>query len=416
MGVTTSFPNRRLLVGLAAAYSVLASALTSSAALASLRKTVPMSDTVTSLHTSFFGWGLIALCATPAITARVSRSRLFLLGVLMTSTGAIPFALATNVAMSLGGTALIGFGAALLVMVIPAIVAQHFPANRAVVFARLNAVPVLSGLSLPAVLVAFDRAGWSWRIPVLVAAPVAGLVCLWVALPLIRSGRLDPAGHPGESIQPGATEAAPVQRPNAQQLLRSKAIRSRFILQVIAVALEFGFGSWVVVYLRDEGGLSAGSAPIGAVAWGVGLLSVRVATAKLQAAFGHHLEAVSFAVFAAALVAMSLVSQPGAMLVCVVFAAASVGHVYSLGVDRLYVTAEHAGFHDHDAVSALAALASGLAIVTGPLVIGVLADALDLRRAMLAPALGGAVCTVLALRRWGHEAGQLGRIVHHPAT
>ncbi len=198
-------------------------------------------------------------------------------------------------------------------------------------------------------------------------------------------------------------------------LLRAPAVRSRFILQVLAVALEFGFGSWVVVYLREEGGLSAGSAPIGAVAWGVGLLSVRVATGKLQTTFGQHLEAVSFAVFAAALVAMSLFSQPFAMLVCVVFAAAAVGHVYSLGVDRLYVTAERAGFHDHDSVSALAALASGVAIVTGPLIIGVLADTFDLRRAMLAPALGGALCTILALRRWGHEAGQLGR-VHQPAS
>ena len=392
--------SRHLIAMLGLAYSALAAGLTANAALASLRKSVPMSETVTSLHGSFFGWGVLTLCLAPVLTRRFARSQVFVAGLIATGLGAIPFALATNVWMSLGGSALTGFGCAALLLTIPAVVAQGFPLNRATMFSRLNAIPVTVGLSLPAALVLFDQLGWSWRIPIFVAAPLFAALSVLVARPLIASGHVDPV--------PGVHAPEPV---SVITLLRQRQVRSRFILQVLSVALEFGFGTWVVVYLRDIGGFSTGTAPIGAMAWGVGMLTVRLLTPQVQRLMGPKLETLSFAGFAAAIGVLVNVSHGIAMVLAIVLVAASVGHVYSLGVDRLYVTAADAGFHDHDSVSILAAFASGLAIVLGPLTIGILADATDLRRAMFAPIIGAMVCSTLAVRRWRGEAGQLGRIV-----
>jgi MFS family permease len=378
-----------------AGYSLLAAGLTSTTALASLRKTVPMSETVTSLHGSFFGWGLIGLVLAASLLRRVKRSTIFLTGVVMIGCGAPLFALATRPLISLTGAALFGFGSAGLVLTMPAIVAQRFPTNRSVVFAQLNAVPVVVGMSLPLSLLIFDRMNWSWRIPVLIASPTIALLTLVISLPLIRIGAFDSVTDDTEHL-------------STKQLLADHHVRTRFILQVVTIGLEFGFGSWLVVYLRDVGNLSAGMAPIGAVAWGVGMLFVRVSTPKIQPVLGHKLEALAFTFFAAAAVVLTLTRTPLVLILAIVAAGISIGGLYALGVDRIYRTAHAAGFHDDDAISTLAALASGLAITVGPLAIGTLADIFTLRQAMIAPAIGGIVCALLAIRKWRGEAGLLG--------
>jgi MFS family permease len=190
--------------------------------------------------------------------------------------------------------------------------------------------------------------------------------------------------------------------------LSARDIRTRFILQVVTISLEFGFGSWVVVYLRDEGRLSAGMAPIGAVAWGVGMLAIRLATPRLLPILGNKLEVLAFSCFAASATLLTLTRQPILLIICIVSAGVSIGGIYALGVDRIYRTAHAAGFHDDDGISTLAALASGLAITIGPLTIGTLADAFTLRQAMAAPIIGGIVCAFLAMTKWRGEAGLLG--------
>ncbi len=394
---------RRDFVAIGAGYSLLAAGLTSTAALASLRKTVPMSETVTSLHGSFFGWGLIGLVFAASALRRINRSTLFLIGVAMIGCGAPLFAIATRPLMSLGGAALFGFGSAALVVTMPAIVAQRFPHNRSVVFAQLNAVPVVTGMSLPLSLLLVDRMHWSWRIPVFVASPLIAIFTIVVSLPLIRRGAFDSVSEELVHV-------------TVRELLAARNVRTRFILQVVTISMEFGFGSWVVVYLRDEGRLSAGSAPIGAVAWGVGMLVIRLATPRLLPILGNKLEVVGFACFALSATLLTLTRQPIVLIACIVGAGLSIGGVYALGVDRIYRNAHAAGFHDDDGISTLAALASGLAITIGPLSIGTFADAFTLRQAMGVPIVVGLVCALLAMAKWRGEAGLLGTHDLPPAT
>ena len=60
-------------------------------------------------------------------------------------------------------------------------------------------------------------------------------------------------------------------------------------------------------------------------------------------------------------------------------------------------------------LSSLAAVASGLAITAGPLLVGLAGDAFGLRNAMWLIPLGAGIGAALSLVRWGGEAGLLGQ-------
>lgn len=78
-------------------------------------------------------------------------------------------------------------------------------------------------------------------------------------------------------------------------------------------------------------------------------------------------------------------------------------------MERMLVNAEASGVSDTTALSALAAVASGLAISIGPFGVGIVADRVGLRSALLlVPALT-TVGVVACVRRSGEEAGLTGQ-------
>jgi fucose permease len=72
-------------------------------------------------------------------------------------------------------------------------------------------------------------------------------------------------------------------------------------------------------------------------------------------------------------------SLPGKVIVLAMLGLTA-GPLYSASVDRLYAAAPNA---DTSSVGTLAALASGTAVTTSPLALGVIADVVGLRTAIL---------------------------------
>jgi predicted MFS family arabinose efflux permease len=379
-------------------YCALAAGLTSTVAIADLRETVPMSDTVTALHNSFFGWSLIALSVLPL--TRWSRSTMMKIGALLIAIGATLFGSATHISMSLSGSLLYGLGAAAMVKTLPAIVADRFPETRTSMFAKLNAVPVAIGMAMPLLVTTASGANLSWRIPVLTLGPVIGIVCFGVL-----------ALH-GSALNPTPSRPftdAPIAEPRIGiiGLLRYRTVRARFILQTANVAVEFGVGSWTVVFLRDIGGASTGMAPIAAFAWGLGMLVGRLLTPRFRR-LGARLEATTYAAVTISIVLFATSSHPWIIVATTALIAFFIAPVYALGIDRLFATSHQSQVFDDDSVGALGALASGIGITIAPTLVGAISDAAGLRWALLVPAAGAALYTAAALLRWRHEAGRLG--------
>jgi predicted MFS family arabinose efflux permease len=352
-----------------------------------------MSDTVTSLHNSFFGWSLLAVAFAPL--GRWSRSTIMRVGTLLIAAGATLFGSATSVMMSLSGALLFGSGAALMVQVIPAIVADRFPEQRTAVFAKLNTMPVAVGVTMPLLVTAAAAADVSWRIPVLFLGPGFGLLCF--ALLLGNSASLNPS------------QPVPQRSPaSVFHLLRHQPVRTRFFLQTANIAIEFSIGSWVVVYLRDIGGASTGTAPLGALGFGLGMMTGRLLTHRLRSLLGRHLEVSIFLGVAVVTALLTRTANPLLIVACTTLIAFLVGPAYALGVDRLFATSHAVGVLDDDSIGAVGALASGAGVVIAPTLVGAISDAAGLRTALLIPALGAGVLAALALLQWRGEAGQLG--------
>ncbi len=393
---------RQLLVLLSVSYALLACGLSVTVALPELRRSVEMSDTVTSLHGSFFGWALLLLGLFGSrVMVWFGNLRVLLFGTAAVGAGAVLFGSAHAIAQSLSGGALIGLGGAAIVSAIPGIVADTFAEERNAIFTRLNVAPAFGGLSFPLLISVAPSLGSSWRVPTAALPAVLLVAVVVLSLPELR-----------RSARRSARRDAPVQSTSWRSvlaLLRIDGVRQRFALQVFEVGVEFSLGSWIVVFLREQGGFSKSAAPIGGAVWAVGMMASRALTPRLIVAFRNRLEAACLVGGIVSALCILAVPVPTLRLVAVALTSFSFGPLYSLGVERMFVNAEQAGVVDTVAVSSLAAVASGTAITAGPFAVGVAADRIGLTSALLLVPLVAATALALCLARWGNEAGRSGQ-------
>jgi MFS family permease len=387
---------RQLVVVFSLVYALLAAGLSMTAALPELRRSVPMSDVVTSLHGSFFGWGLIVGgLVGAAVMARIGRRRLLVATVIGIGVGAQLFATGRVLAQTLTGAALVGLSGSGIVVAVPGLVADAFGERRTMVFNRINAAPAISGLLFPLSLTVAPSLGLTWRWPTALFPTLLVVIIAVAARPVFRHRVAPLTDGVGSGVQ--LTDVI-------GPLKTNKYVCVRFLLQVLQVGLEFSVGVWSVTYLREQGGFSRSMAPLGAAAWAVGMLGSRLLVPRLIALFGRHLEFSCFFGTGLGVMVLLFVSSPVAQLLAISFVAFSAGPMYTLTVERLFLR----NTVDTKLTSSLSAVASGLAITLGPLTVGALSDAFGLQRAMLfVPALA-IFGMVLCMRRWGNEAGLLG--------
>jgi MFS family permease len=389
-------------------YVLLACSLSVSAALPEVRRTIAMSDVVTSLHSSFFGWSLlIGGLACNRLFARLGHRNVLAVSVLAMTCGAVFFGFGISAWMTLLGAASFGFGAAVVVITMPAVVANEFGERRNEVFTRINAAPVAGG-SFFTLTLAIANSHGLWRLPVIVFPLAFGIAVVVVGRALrprpISVSSSDPTFLRDDLVSSSQTPA----RGSLVSLLRDNAgFRRRWLMLVVSVCGEFGFGAWMVTFAREHGKFSAGLAPLMGVMWGGGMIVSRTRSQTMIRLFGDHLETALFLLSGLGFtLAISVPSVPGRMA-AVVLSGFAVGLQYPLGVDRLFVQVPGV---EVSSISSVGALASGVGITIGPLLVGTISDQVGLYRALFVPVVIALIGAVLSYRRWGNEGGALGRV------
>jgi hypothetical protein len=164
----------------------------------------------------------------------------------------------------------------------------------------------------------------------------------------------------------------------------------------------------MVTYLREIVGLSRDRAPLGAAAWALGMLVSRALVPRMIGWLGVHLELCAFIGVAIGGLVLMYGHFTAIRFLAVPLISFSIGPMYTLSVERLFLRGEVERFSTAN-LSALSAVASGVAITTGPLLVGMGGDLFGLRRALWLIPMGAALGIALCVIRWGGEAGRLGQ-------
>lgn len=358
----------RLTYSSALGYCLLVAGLSVGVVLGELRAQFHISGVVAALHGSTFGIGLLfAGVFGVKVVDRIGRRRALQVAAAGLAGGVLLFCLGPSWPITLLGTAFSGAGGALLVMVMPGLISDHHGEHRAEAFAAVNGAPGVAGVAFSLVIGGALSAGWSWRPPYLILTGVFTLALVFVALPVAIP----------DGVRHGTFS------------LRHFFDREVFVPWahiVNGVLAEFTVGIWTVTYLHEVGHASSGLAPILASVFGVMMFATRLALPTLLRWWGDATISYSFLIIGGGAAVMCFAPGLPLKVAGLVFVGLGGAPLYPLTVDRFYQRAGHA----LDAVSlgAFCALASGVAVTLGPLALGVLADSVGLRWAILVvPAL-----------------------------
>ncbi|MFF5264730.1 MFS transporter [Actinomadura viridis] len=266
------------------------------------------------------------------------------------------------------GALVLGFGGAGLVQLVPAALRETAdPRAGAVAIGEANAVSSAASVLAP-LLVGFALAhGLGWR------AAFAGLPLAAAALPvivLLRHGTLPAPTGP----EPPAAGPAPPAGGRAPALFRS-----RWVDLVLAVSVEFCVLFWAADFLHTFKGLERDTATTASAAFVLGMAAGRATTGRAVRLGQDRLLTGATAVAALGFALFWAVPSPVPALGGLLLTGLGVALLYPLILAQ--ALAAWPGRPAHAA--ARCALASGVAIGTGPPLLGALADLTDLRTAAL---------------------------------
>jgi MFS family permease len=362
-GSTAKFRWDRLTYASALGYGLVVAGLSVGVVLGELRQQFHLSGVIAALHGSTFGFGLLAAGLWGVrVVGRLGRRRSLAMSAAAITAGVTLFCIGPAWPITLTGTALAGLGGALLVMVMPSLISDHHGEHRATAFAAVNGAPGLAGVAFSLVIGAALALNWSWRPPYLMLTAAIAL-----ALTAVARSVLIP-----ESPRQGAFTLAH---------FRDRDVFVPWLHIVNAVLSEFAVGVWAATYLKEVGHASGGQASAMAGVFGVSMFLSRLALPTVMGHLGEATVMIGFVVLAAGALVMCF--APGLLLRVVGLTIVGLGGapLYPLTVDRLYASAEYK--IDSISLGAICALASGAAVTLGPLALGILADAVGLRRALL---------------------------------
>ncbi|MDO8390924.1 MAG: MFS transporter [Actinomycetota bacterium] len=370
----TTFRWDRLTASSALAYCLLVACLSVGIVLPELREQFHISGVIAALHGSTFGIGLIGMGIWGVrLIDAIGRRHAFELSFAAMVVGVTLFCVGPAWPITLFGTAISGSGAALLNMATPGVISDHHGEHRAAAFSAVNAIPAIAGVAFSLLVGAALRAGSSWRTPYLALTLAIAIAFFMVARTV----------QPPEGTREGTFSL---------RHLTNRTVTIQFLFMINATLAEFTVGIWGVSYLQEVGGASNGLAPMLATAFGIAMFVGRI---KLPLVLRHlGSGAITAGFLLAGLGAATMCFAPWLSIKVVGLAVVGLGGglLYPLTVDRFYETAGHV--MDSVSLGAYAALASGVAVTIGPLALGVLADSVGLRWAILiAPvfALVGAI-------------------------
>jgi len=365
----TEFRWDRLTYASALSYCLLVAGLSVGIVLPELREQFHINGVLAALHGSTFGLGLLVMGLRGVrIIDRVGRRRAFAIATTAMIAGVTLLCVGPTWQVTLFGTAVSGMGGALLNMLMPGVISDHHGEHRAIAFAAVNGVPAVGGVAFSIVIGGALGAGWSWRGPFLALTGAFALAFFAVARGV----------HLPEGSREGAFTLAHLTR---------REVYVPFLFMINATLTEFPVGVWGVTYLREVGGASAGMAPVLATGFGVAMFLSRILLSRMLSIVRGWAISLGFVIAALGATAMCVLPGVPMKVAGIAMVGFGGGVLYPLSVDRFYEQAGHV--MDSVSLGAYTAFASGVAVTLGPLALGVLADSVGLRTAVLiVPALG----------------------------
>lgn len=347
----------RLTIGIGLSYALLAWSMGYGAVLPELRDEVHMSASVASLHGSLFGICLLVLATVGRPLLEAASNRLLLaLSVAGMFGGGVLFGSAHTPALTLLGAGLAGAGAACLVIVVPTVVYAHQAESATEALAVLNTFPMLSSTLLPLAVGLAIAADVTWRV-----AYLAPLFLIGVAL-VASSARAE---------VPEAAHATPIA---LGQLFRVPQFARRWAALACGVLVEIGTGIWAASIMVRQGGASKGTGALLTVGFFVGMGVGRLALANLLRRFsGSRVLIGSFVGVLISLVPFLLGPGLVGRVVGLTVLGLTLAAVYPLSISRLFQLHD-----DTEALGRAAALASGVGVTFGPLLLGAFSDVVGL--------------------------------------
>jgi fucose permease len=326
-----------------------------------------------ALYPSLFALGLIVVgLGGGSLVGRIGRRATLRLSIAGMILGGLLFAVPGRVPTLLGAL-LLGLGAALLIQLVPALLAAIHTNLATAAVGEANGIASAASVVAPLAVGAALSVGVGWR------AGYLALPLLALGVAFLPAWRLDVPTMPPVARQPASGSAEP--------------LLGRWFDLVIAVSIEFCILFWAASALAEWHRAAAGQAPALASLFLVGMATSRFLAAPIT----HWLSATRVLTLTCATVAAVgfALFWSGPSL-----AAAAAGlAVAGLGVALLYPTMVSrliaAWPHAPDRAAAFATLGSGLAIGAAPFILGRLSDAIGLKAAyLIVPVL----LVVLAIR------------------
>jgi predicted MFS family arabinose efflux permease len=345
-------PTNKLYFALAFGYAALSAGLGANGALVKLRDELDFSSTIVGLHGAAFGVCLLLLgLRGPWLVGRLGERKAFVLAIALIAGGTLLYASAYRVGQSLTGAGAIGFGSALLVVLIPATVDRMYADDKAQVFSSLNAWPSGLGIIQGPLLAVFMSSNIGWRFPLAVWVSVICALATWFGLGSLHH-------HEATAV-----------RTNPFTLLRSKMVRLATARNAFGVAVEFTFAVFVGTFVRELLDLSTAWATASGALFSIGSTIARAFGPRLLEVFGQRLELACYCGSAASSLLLALPAPLPVRLLAVGTFGAFTGPLYVFGTGRMF----HVGNND-PGIAGLGALASGIGITVGPIAVGVLSD------------------------------------------
>ena len=319
-----------------------------------LKDELKLSYTVSSLHFSAFAVGILCVGLSGHwLIERVGRWRSLWIGASGMSLGALLLVAGKTPAITIGASFLMGLVGSLILAIVPSALSDQHGELRAVALSEGNVIASLVAVAAPLMVGWFAHSAGGWRLAL-------GIVALTPIL--LYLGFRQSASPAAASTQPDL----------AQTSLPLPLLYWAFWAAIVlAVSVEFCMISWSADYLRNVLEMSIADSAQAVSLFFAGMVLGRLAGSRLVQRFSTpHV-----------VIASILVASIG-FLIFWRAGSAALGlaglFVTGLGVASLYplILSLAIGTANNNTVqaSARATLASGLAILTLPLVLGRLAD------------------------------------------
>jgi len=318
----------------------------------SLRAALDLSYQEGAYHTSAMSVGTVVTgLLGPAIRQRIGRRGCIMLTLALMAAGGILLCSALHLAMSLTAGLFFGASIALAILVCPAVFAERHGALVGIANAEGNFLAYLGIFLMPGVVsLSTGLIGWRWSF----VLPVLAYGLYWA---LAR--RIDF----GQAVERGPVVAGRHRLPFGYWCY--------WAFLAFSVACEFAMVVWGASYLETVSGLPRDRALLASMIFPAGMLLGRFAGTVLMRRFTAAQQVLPIVLLNGLGVWLFLSSsQPTLGMIGLFLSGIGMANLYPLGITLALLAAGPA----RDAASARASLASGVASLAAPLVIGTVAD------------------------------------------